>query len=400
MTPNTPWIGRTSALSFPPIADVNRLAAEAEAAGVDVISLGQALLGLPPPETALAAVRRYLDAGGSHGYSPDPGLPTLREAIADHLRRRKRIPGATASSVLVTCGANQAFLNTLLAITHPGDEMITFGPGYFDHDFAVSLAGCRGVEVGMPLVDGRFRFEPDAVAAAITPRTRAVVVVSPGNPTGAVADRATLLALLDLCRSRGLWLVSDETYDLLTFAPVEHVSAASLPGAERVVVLGSFSKVFALAGWRIGYLHGAPDLVSEALKVQDAAVVCAPVASQHAALGALSDADAFVARARAELTARRDALLEALAAWGGVEPVAPEGSTFLMARLLHRTDDVDLAFDLVRRAGVATVPGTAFGPRGAGWLRFSFGNQPPARIREALDRIRIACAGDAPRSAS
>jgi aminotransferase len=397
MSDPTPWTGRTSALVFPPIAEVNRLAAEAQASGVDVISLGQALLGLPPPDAAMQAVSRYLAEGGCQGYSPDPGLPALREAIADHLRRRKGVAAATAASVLVTCGANQAFLNTILAITRPGDEVVTFGPGYFDHDFAITLAGCQQVEVGLRVETGRFRFDPAAAGAAITPRTRVVVVVSPGNPTGAVADHETLLALHALCRRHGLWLVSDETYDLLTFDPVKHVSAASLPDADRVVVLGSFSKVFALAGWRLGYLHGAPDLVSEALKVQDAAVVCAPVASQHAALGALADADAFVARARTELTARRNALLDALADWGGVEPVAPDGSTFLMARLPAGSDDVALAFDLVRRAGVATVPGTAFGPRGAGWLRFSFGNQPPDRIREAVERIRIACDG---RSAS
>jgi aspartate/methionine/tyrosine aminotransferase len=213
-----------------------------------------------------------------------------------------------------------------------------------------------------------------------------VVLVSPGNPTGAVIDDASLERLTTVCAERGLWLVSDETYDLLTFPGVRHRSPATLT-RDRVVVLGSFSKVFGLAGWRIGYLLGPDWLVEEAVKVQDTVVVCAPVPAQRAALGGLSDVDDFTRHARATLLERRDTLLEILRSLDWVTPMVPDGATFTLARLDDGVDDVALCRDLVTRAGIITVPGSAFGPRGAGWIRFSFGNLPTDQLREAGQRL-------------
>lgn len=394
------FAGRSLDIGRPPIAEINALAARRRAEGADLVDLGQAVLGLPPPASALAQVRRHLEAGGVHGYSPDPGLPEVREAVADFCRRHKAIEDARAEEVMLTCGANQAFATTVLTLTRPGDEVITFGPGYFDHDFALRLAGCVNVEVGLAVHGDRFRFDMDAVAEAVTPRTRAVVLVSPGNPTGAVIDDEARERLMDLCAERGLWLLSDETYDLLTFPGVAHRSPAS--GGDRgrgrgrararardhVVVLGSFSKVFGLAGWRIGYLLGPDWFVQEAIKAQDALVVCAPVPSQLAALGALREVEAFGHLARQTLLERRDALLTAMAGLSWVTPTVPDGATFTLARLAEGLQDVPLCRDLVTRAGVVSVPGSAFGPRGAGWVRFSFGNQPLERLREAGARLR------------
>jgi aspartate/methionine/tyrosine aminotransferase len=378
------WPGRTRAIVRPPIAQVNALARELAAQGRELVDLGQAVMGLPPPAAALRRAAAWLEGNAAHSYSPDPGMPELREAVARFARRHKGIEGAAASGVMITCGANQAFVNALLTVTDPGDEVILFGPGYFDHEFAVKLAACTPVELGLVVYEGRWEIDMEALRAALTDRTRVVVIVSPGNPTGAVLPPEQVEAVRALCSEHGLWLVSDETYDLLTFPPAVHTSPASLPGHERVVVLGSFSKVFALASWRVGWLMGPREMVEECVKVQDALVVCASVPGQHAALGALDSVDEFVPAALRELTERRDALMQALGCVDDLEPVAPQGATFVLARLRGETDDVAWCRRLLTERGVITVPGSAFGRHGAGHVRISFGNQPPDVIAEAF----------------
>jgi aminotransferase len=385
--PLSAWIGRTSLLTRPPIAKVNALAAELAAQGHDLIDLGQAILGLAPPQAAIEGARRWLQTESPHAYSPDPGLPDLREALAGHLRARKGIPFANGQHVMVTCGANQAFANVLFAVTHPGDEVITFGPGYFDHDYTIAMAGCTKREVALAVEHDRFRFDLPSVERAIGPATRCVVLVSPGNPTGAVAPDPFVRGLCDLCRARGLWLISDETYDLLTCPPAVHVSPASVSDYDQIAVLGSFSKVLAMAGWRIGYLAGSKALIDEAFKVQDAFVICAPVPGQMAVLGALGSLDDYVHQARRELALRKAQLLESLQAWGRVRPLWADGATFLLARIDPPDDDVAFCQEMVRQAAVITVPGSAFGPCGKGMVRWSFGNQKVERIRLAGQRL-------------
>jgi aspartate/methionine/tyrosine aminotransferase len=381
------WSGRTSELHRPPIAKVNLVAAELAAQGRDLVDLGQAILGLPPPVAALDGAREYLRTTKPHSYSPDPGVPELREALAAHLRTRKNVPAAGGANVMVTCGANQAFANVLFAVSHAGDDVLTFGPGYFDHDYTIAMAGCRKVEVPLAVRDDRFVFDIDAVERALTERTRCVVLVCPGNPTGAVAPESFVRSLVDLCKSRGLWLISDETYDLLTFPPARHVSPASISDYDRIAVLGSFSKIFAMAGWRIGYLAGSTDLVDETFKVQDAFVICAPVPGQLAVLRALAVLDDYVAEATRELTARRDELLRIAREWKAVTPLPGEGATFFLVRIHGESDDITFCEDLVQSAGVVAVPGSAFGPLGKGMVRMSFGNQPVERIHEAGRRL-------------
>jgi len=384
----TEWTGRTTSWVRPPIAIVTALAAQMRSEGADLIDLGQAILGLPPPRAAMDGVRAFLDEPGPHPYSPDPGLPELRDAIAQMLRSHKHIAHATDGGVMVTCGANQAFANALLTVTQPGDEIITFDPGYFDHGYTIRMAGCTEVPVPLAIEGNRYAFDLDAVVAAMTNKTRAVVLVSPGNPTGAVAPRAFVEQLCDVCRTRGVWLLSDETYDFLTFDPAVHTSPAAVADDDRIVVIGTFSKIFGMAGWRIGYFHGSARLMEEAFKVQDALVVCAPVASQRAVLSALSEMDAYLLETRAELRARRDALLDSLDGWSAARPTIPAGATFLLARLTDNVDDVAFCQRILRDTGVVTVPGSAFGKQGRGTVRLSFGNQPVERIREAGARLQ------------
>ena len=383
------WEGRTREIERPPIAEINRIAATLATRGTDLINLGQAIVGLPPPEAAVTMVRRYLDETACHVYSPDPGIPELREAIAIYLRERKHIPEAVASRIMATCGANQAFVNAILTVTNPGDEVVFFGPNYFDHVFAIKLGACVPMEVEMPSgTDGRFTIDFDALERALTPRTRCLVVVSPGNPTGSLVPAGDMARLCELCRDRRIWLVSDETYDLLTYAPEGHTSPASLGIHDRVIVLASFSKTFSLAAWRMAYMYGPEEMIEESIKVQDALVVCAPVPSQMAVIGALLDVDRYRARIVPELKSRKGALFEILQASKSLDPVTPDGGTFILAKISGFHSSLGYCRELVTQTGIITVPGSAFGIYGEGYVRISFGNQPVERIREAGDRLR------------
>ncbi len=381
------WPGRTRHITRPPIALVNRLARRLESEGRDIINLGQAILGLPPPSSALEAVRRGIAQPGTHAYSPDPGLDAVLARTATFLRTHKHITGASPRNLMLTCGASQAFANAVFTTTNPGDEVIVFGPYYFDHVFAIQLAACTPVEVPFAKEGSRFAIDLDLVERAVTAQTKGIVLVSPGNPTGFLADTGTLERLCQLCRRHELWLLSDETYDLLTFPPGTHVSPASLDVLERVCVVGSFSKTLGLAGWRIGYLHGPADMIEEAIKVQDALVVCAPVPAQLALLAALETIDTFSSRARSELLRRRDTMTRVLEASGLFDIHPPEGGTFLLARIRSAEPSLPFCTRLLEATGIVAVPGAAFGRHGEGHVRFSFGNQPVERILEAGERI-------------
>jgi len=325
-------------------------------------------------------------------YSPDPGLTDVREAVAGFLGESKGIAGPQSVSgmgslPLLTCGCNQAYATALLTVTRPGDEVIVLSPYYFDHVFAIQLAGCRTVDVPMRMEGARFRIDFDRLERAVTRRTRGITLVSPGNPTASVATSREVARLVRLCQDRGLWLLSDETYDLLTLPPAKAVSPAAISGYDRIVTMGSFSKTFALAAWRVGYLHGSSRFIEEALKVQDALVVCAPVPAQRAALGALAALPHWLPTLRAELTLRHEALLAGLRTVPWLEPVPAEGGTFLLARYQGFPDSMSCCIALLEQAGVVTVPGAAFGPSGDPFVRFSFGNQPVPRLVEATERI-------------
>lgn len=377
---------RSGQIERPPIATINARATILRNQGRELLNLGQAVLGLPPPQAALEAVRRYMDETTVHAYTPDPGADVVRQAVAEFATRYKGV-NCQPESVMMTCGANQAYANAIFTLTDPGDEVILLGPYYFDHAFAVQLASARPVKVDLPIRGPHVPLDVEAIEAALTPATRVVSLVAPANPSGTTYTRESLRRLVELCHRRRLWLISDETYDLLTFDGEPHVSPASLPGAERVIITGSFSKTFALAAWRLGYLLGPPDFIEEAIKVQDAFVVCAPVPSQMAGLAALGAVDDFVPEAVAELTRRRGALLAGLDAVSYLDAVVPGGATFVMARLPEGQSDMDAALAILDRAGVITVPGSAFGEAGHGWVRLSFGNLSSEAIDGACRKL-------------
>ncbi len=253
------------------------------------ISLGQGMVGYGPPPEALAAVPPFLAEPGAHRYGPVEGLPALVDALAHKLTAENRLD-LSRSRVVVTAGGNLAFMNAVLAVADPGDEVILQAPYYFNHEMAVVMAGCRPVVVP---TDARYQLQVDAIAAAITPRTRAVVTISPNNPSGAVYPEADLRAVNALCAARGVWHIHDEVYEYFTYG-LPHFSPASMPGADaHTISLYSLSKAYGFASWRIGYMTVPETLWVAVNKIQDTLLICPPHVSQAAAVGALGAGRAY-----------------------------------------------------------------------------------------------------------
>jgi aspartate/methionine/tyrosine aminotransferase len=274
----------------------------------------------------------------------------------------------------------------MLAILDSGDEVILLAPYYFNHEMAVQMIGGRVVSVPTRT---DHQIDLDAIRAAITPRTRAVVTVSPNNPTGAVYDEASLRALNALCAERGVFHVHDETYEYFTYGSAVHFSPGSIDGAPaHTISLYSFSKAFGMAGWRVGYLV-APAALEEPLgKIQDTSLICATIVSQRAAVAALRIGRAYVTPHLQVLDRMRRRVHDALSA-AGMPCDAPEalGAFYSFPRVRTRLDDMTLAERLIREHRVAVVPGSAFGATGGCTIRVSYGALDEATVAEGVGRL-------------
>ena len=273
---------RLAAVQTPVIPVVGRWTRETPGA----ISLGQGMVSYGPPPEALEAARRFGGDAADHRYGPVDGLPSLLAAVERKLAAENGVATRPASRLLVTAGGNQAFMNAILAITDPGDEVILPAPYYFNHHMALVMAGAKPI---LAATTADYQLDLDALAAAITPRTRAVVTVSPNNPTGAIYPEDDLRAVNDLCRTRGLFHIADEAYQYFTYAGATHFSPGSIPGAaSHTISLFSLSKAYGMASWRVGYMV-IPDRLWDAInKIQDTLLICPPSISQHVALAALN----------------------------------------------------------------------------------------------------------------
>ena len=371
----------------PPIVQVNRRVRHHLREGRRILNLGQAVSDLPLPPGLVEALASCLDPANINAYGPDEGLPELRQAIARHLEATFGAARNPDTEIVVTAGANQAFANVILALTDPGDVVLIASPWYFDHPFAVEAAGCRAIPVPTRLEDG-FQLKVEALAPLVTPRTRAVVVVTPNNPTGACLPRETMQALEDLVLERGLYLISDETYNPMVFPGVAPASALELErGRAQVVTVHSFSKTLSLAGMRVGHLTAAPDVIEQVLKVQDAVIVCAPLLAQKAALVGLRADMTFHAERGRQLEERRKVVEAGLARIAALEWQAPHGAYFVFPRYAGGRPSLDLVLDILDETGVALIHGSAFGEAGEGHFRLSFGNSGVEALGEALERL-------------
>ena len=324
-----------------------------------------------PPHIVEAGCQALHD--GFTKYSPNPGYLELREAIAEKLERVNGYRVDPGSEVFVTVGAMQALALTFMVGIDPGDEVLVTDPSYTNFDATITLAGGRAVFVPTDPERGYHPHVED-VAAAITPRTRAILVNSPANPTGAVYPRDLLHAIAELCVRYDLLLISDETYAALTYGDIRNVSPASFPGLkDRTISIYAVSKEYAMTGWRIGYLTGPAPMLEVMAPVQEAMASCVNSATQRAALAAIRGPQDCVETMRRAYQRRRDLVVERMSRVPGVRCPRPDGAFYAFPDVRAVTRDTQrLAERLLFDHKVVVSPGEAFGPRSAGFLRLSY----------------------------
>jgi aspartate/methionine/tyrosine aminotransferase len=373
---------RLAAVQAPVIPIVGRWIAETPG----TISLGQGVVSYPPPPEAIAAARAFGDALVDHRYGPVEGLPPLVEAIEAKLARENGILVRPHSRVLVTAGGNQAFMNAVLAITDPGDSVILPTPYYFNHEMAVVMAGARAV--GVPSRDD-YQLDLRAIESAIDATTRAVVTVSPNNPTGAVYPEADLRAVNALCRARGLFHIHDEAYEYFSYDGARIFSPGSIEDAAgHTISLFSLSKAYGMASWRIGYMTVPLALNDAVHKIQDTILICPPAASQHAAQAALQVGRAYSAPHVDRLDRTRRTVHSELTAAGVPCDVPTAGGAFYyLVRVHSGLDSMTLTERLIREHRVATIPGSAFADSAPCSVRISYGALDADSVIEGIGRL-------------
>ena len=353
------------------------------------VNLGQGFPDTDGPPGMLAAAQQAI-ADGHNQYPPGPGRPELREAIAAH-RSRYGTPYDPASEVLVTAGATEAITAALLGLVDAGDEVLVLAPYYDSYAAAVAMAGATRVVVPMAQHDtGRFEVDLEAIRVAITPRTRAIVVNSPHNPTGTVFTRAELTGLAQLCVEHDLIAITDEVYEHLTFADAEHVPLCTFPGmADRTVTISSAGKTFSCTGWKIGWACGNAELIAAVRAAKQFLTFVSGGPFQVAIAHALNKELEWVEQSRVALSDKHDRLAAGLQD-AGFDVLSAAGGYFICAdvRPLGFTDATELAWQLPERIGVAAVPVSSFtdGPECDHLLRFAFCKQD-AVLDEAIARL-------------
>ena len=380
---------RVRSVAMPPIDALNTRMIQMNAEGGDVISLGQSVPFFGPPPQMLDAVRDAIDNFGPrlHTYGPDAGIPELRHALARKLREFNRVSFDPDTQLLVTPGSNQAFMVAMTTILEPGDEVAIASPYYFNHHMAIELCGGVVREIQLSEEDG-FQMTMEDVEEALTERTRAVVIISPNNPTGTVYRAEEIATITRELTERGIYVISDDAYEVFCYDGARHTSVAGLADSvDNVITLGSLSKTFGMTGWRIGYMAASAELCRQALKVQDAMAICAPIISQVAATAALEQMPEYPLSMIDELDERRRILEATLDGVSALHWSKTDGALFAMVRADVAGGDRELAWELLDRAEVLTVPGSAFGRQWEGFLRISYGCSPRDRYEEALSRL-------------
>ncbi len=350
------------------------------------ISLGQGVVYYDPPPEAIAFLSKFLTDPDNHKYKAIQGIPPLISAIEAKLKADNGIEINGQNCIVVTAGSNMGFINAVLAITSPGDEIIIQRPYYFNHEMAIMMASCRPVVVA---TDENYQLRPQAIADAITERTRAVVTISPNNPTGVVYSEEALRNVNQICRDRGIYHISDEAYEYFTYNGVKHVSPGAFPhSSEHTISLYSLSKAFGFASWRIGYMVIPEHLLSAVMKIQDTILICAPVISQYAALGALQVGAEYCKEKIGAIASVRQLVLDALKRLEGLCTIVPaDGAFYFFLKVDTKLDAFELVERLIREHRVAVMPGTTFGMDDGCYLRVGYGALQKETVAEGMERL-------------
>jgi len=329
---------------------------------------------------------RSLRAGRTH-YTSNYGTIELRRALSSHLERLYGVSYDPTSEICVTVGASEAVAATMAALVDPGDEVVLHEPSYVAYLPSIMFNG--GVPAFVPTTAAtNFALEPDAVEAAITPRTKVLFLGYPCNPTGAVLDEATLRTLAEIAVKHDLLVVSDEIYDRLVYGGHRHIPIASLPGMrDRTVLMGGFSKAYAMTGWRVGYVCAPKDLLEGIVKVHQYEIMSAPTTAQDAAVVALATAEADVQQMTGEYDRRRRMFVDGLNAIG-LPTIEPLGAFYAFPSIKPTgLTSEQFSERLLFEHKVAVIPGSAFGPSGEGHVRATLATSYED-LQEALTRIK------------
>ncbi|NDJ19141.1 pyridoxal phosphate-dependent aminotransferase [Myxacorys almedinensis] len=334
------------------------------------ISLGQGVVSYPPPPQAIAQISKFLSQPNNHKYQAVEGIAALRSRIAQKLQTENGMD-VSAQNIVVTAGSNMGFLNAILAITDPGDDVILQAPYYFNHEMAIAIASCRAIVVP---TDEHHQLQCDRIRQAITEKTRAIVTISPNNPTGAVYSEADLRTVNQLCQQHHLYHISDETYEYFTYG-VPHVSPGSPSGSgNHTISLFSLSKAYGFASWRIGYMVVPAHLLESIQKIQDTNVICPAVISQYAALGALEAGKAYCQEKIAAIAEVRDIVLQELSSISQFCTVPPaHGAFYFLLNVQTDLSSMEVVERLICEDGVAVLPGSTFGLETGCYLRVAYG---------------------------
>ncbi|MGW3954925.1 pyridoxal phosphate-dependent aminotransferase [Streptomyces sp. NPDC004752] len=360
------------------------------------INLGQGFPDTDGPDEVREAAVRALREGRGNQYPPGPGIPELRTAIAAHQERRYGLAHDPDTEVLVTAGATEAIAATLLALLEPGDEVIALEPYYDSYAASIAMAGGTRVPVTLRPHEGGFRLDLDELRAAVTNRTRLLLVNTPHNPTGTVLTREELAAIAALAVERDLLVVTDEVYEHLVFDDAEHLPLATFPGMrDRTVTIGSAGKTFSFTGWKVGWVTGTAELVTAVRSAKQFLTYVASGPFQYAVAEALRLPDTYFDAFRDDLRAKRD-LLSAGLTDAGFTVFRPSGTYFVTTdiRPLGDTDGLAFCRALPERAGVVAIPNAVFydhREEGAPFVRFAFCKRTEVLV-DAAERLRKAFA--------
>lgn len=349
------------------------------------ISLSNGTPDLPTPRHAIEAVEEYLRTGTVY-YTFHDGMPELREAIARKLQRDNGLTYDPETEIIVSAGAQEGMFVALMSTLNPGDEVIVADPHYRVYDEVISLCGAT---VKLTPTDPATGFQMDiaAVRAAITDKTRAILVVSPDNPTGSVQNRQTIEAICEIAREHDLLVYSDELYERFIFDGAEHVSVANQPGMhDRTITINGFSKAYAMTGWRVGFICVPAGMKAAITTIKHATSICAAAPSQIAALAILDGPQEPLEQMMTEWTERRTYLYDRLDAMGA-NPVRTPGAYYVFFDVSPTgMNSVEFSKAFADAEGVRIGPGSMFGPGGTNYGRASF-MLPMPELKEALDRL-------------
>ncbi|MFM9368774.1 pyridoxal phosphate-dependent aminotransferase [Streptomyces sp. Da 82-17] len=361
--------------------------AELRAQGVDVLDLGGGEPDFDTPEHIVDAAVGALHDGFTH-YTPSRGVPELLRAVADKLAKDNGVLVDPASDIVVTPSAKHALYAALLTVLDPGDELLVPTPSWVSYTAMARLIGARPVQVALDGANG-FRITRELLERHVSPRTKALLVNSPNNPTGRALTREEARAVSQFAAEHDVLLVADEIYEKILYDGAEHLSLASLPScADRTITVNGFSKGYAMTGWRLGYAAGPTDLMAELLKVAQHTVGCAGSFVQRAGVAALTGPQEPVQEMTRAYAARRDLVVDGLNSLAGVTCSPPDGAFYAFADITGTDFPDATAFTqwLLDETAVALMPGPAFGPGGEGHVRLSFATSPRI-LREALGRM-------------